>query len=519
MLYRRKAGPKLMKKPSVLFVVIAVALATGVVSPAVARPKGAAPGSFVFHGSGYGHGIGMSQYGSLGLAQQGWTATQIVRHYYSGVKVVERKPPDALIAVGLLQDAGSVRLEGAGAPFELVLQSGEVVESVPPGSRRTVEITAERAYRVLKPDGALVGERTWGGPGNDLIARLGDGRIRVIEWGHDIGHGELRFDIVSDGKAHLVAMLAPEDYLLGLSEVPSSWPKEALGAQAIAGRTYAYWRLAGPPRSGCSCDVFSTTADQNYTGSDKETSEGGDRWAGAVKDTSRKVITHDGGFIYAVYGSSSGGHTENIESVWPAAQALPYLRGVCDPGDMVESNPSRFWSVAFQPSQITDDLRPYTGDIGQVVGFDDYERGVSGRVTYVTVVGSAGSTVVEGWDIRSGLSLKDTRFAINKNLNIQGDIRNTYDRLRCAPGRATTPQQGANGGSWQAFDSGRLYDNDGRGTVTWLRGPILSRYLEAGGPSSALRLPYRVKKLKGGQRAWFDGGTITCTKRCRVRSG
>jgi SpoIID/LytB domain protein len=238
---------------------------------------------------------------------------------------------------------------------------------------------------------------------------------------------------------------------------------------------------------------------------------------GAVRDTEKKVITHGGDYIYAVYSSSSGGYTENIESVWPAAQALPYLRGVCDPGDMVESNPSRFWSVAFQPAEVTDDLKPYTGNIGQVTGFDEFQLGVSGRVTYVTVVGSSGSKVVEGWDVRSGLSLKDTRFAVNKNLNISGDIRDAYDRMRCAPGRATTPQKGTQGGSWQAFASGRMYDNDGRGAVAWLRGPMLSKYLEVGGPGSKLSLPYRVKRIKGGQRGWFDGGTITCTRSCRVR--
>ena len=507
-----------MKRPFSSLVAASIAVLLCAAPMAGARPNAAPAGKFTFHGSGYGHGIGMSQYGALGLAQQGWDAAQIVNHYYSGVKVVERQPPEETLAVGLLQNAGSARLQGTGAPFDLLLQNGEMVETVPDGSRRTIEITAERTFRVLKPDGSVVGDRTWGGPGNDLIARLGAGRVRVVEWGHEVAHGEVRFDIVADGKAHVVGVMKPEDYLLGLSEVPSSWPKEALAAQAITGRTYAYWRLAGPPRAGCSCDVYGTTADQVYAGWDKEAAEGGNRWASAVQATARRVITHGGEYIYAVYSSSSGGHTEDIEQVWPAAQALPYLRGVCDPGDMVESNPSRFWSAEFDPAQVTAELKPYTGDIGQVLGFDDYQRGVSGRVTYVRVLGQKGSKVVEGWDIRSGLSLKDTRFAINRNLNISGDIRAAYDRLRCAPGRATTPQQSAKGGSWQAFVNGRLYDNDGRGTVTWLRGPILAKYLEVGGPRSKLRLPYRVKKIKRGQRAWFDGGQITCVKRCRVRT-
>lgn len=507
-----------MNRPPFLLVILSLVAILVAAPSADAGTKRRAPGSFVFFGSGYGHGIGMSQYGSLGLAQQGWSATEILRHYYSGVKVDERKPPNPTIAVGLLQNAGSVRLEGEGAPFDLVLENGEAVDSVPAGNRRTIEITADRTYRVLGADGSVVGDRTWGGPGNDLIARLGNGRIKVMEWGHAIAHGEVRFDIAAAGKAHVVGVMDPEDYVLGLSEVPSSWPREALGAQAIAGRTYGYWRMAGAPRSGCSCDVFSTTADQNYTGWDKESADGGNRWVAAVRETARTVISHGGEYIFAVYSSSSGGYTEDIERVWPAAQPLPYLRGVCDPGDMVQDNPSRFWSVAFQPSEVTDDLRPYTGNIGEVVDFDDYEFGVSGRVTYLTVVGTSGSAVVEGWDVRSGLSLKDTRFAVNRNLNISGDIRSTYDQIRCAPGRATTPQQNVEGGSWQGFVGGRLYDNDGRGSVTWLRGPLLKQYLTEGGPTSRLGLPYKVRRIKKGQRAWFNGGTITCTKRCKVRS-
>jgi SpoIID/LytB domain protein len=507
-----------MNRRSVSLVAASAAALVATVPIADAASQPAAPTSFVFHGSGYGHGIGMSQYGAFGLAQQGWSATEIVRHYYSGVKVVRQKPPDPTISVGLLQNTGSVRLEGTAGPFDLILESGELVESVPAGSRRTIEITSERTYRVLAADGTIVGDRTWGGPANDLLARVGAGRIRVTEWGHDVAHGELRFDIVANGKAHLVAAMPPEEYLLGLAEVPSSWPKEALGAQAIAGRTYAYWRLAGPPRAGCSCDVFSSTADQNYTGWDKEAAEGGTRWVAAVQETSGRVITYGGGYIYAVYSSSSGGHTENIESVWPAAEAHPYLRGVCDPGDMVEANPSRFWTVEFAPAEVTADLKPVTGDIGQVVGFENFERGVSGRVTYLTVLGTGGTAVVEGWDVRSGLSLKDTRFAVNQNLNITGDIRATYDHLRCAPGRAVTAQQSVKGGSWQGFVGGRLYDNDARASVTWLRGPMLRKYLEIGGPTSKLGLPYRVKKMKKGTRGSFDRGTITCTKTCRAKS-
>jgi hypothetical protein len=65
---------------------------------------------------------------------------------------------------------------------------------------------------------------------------------------------------------------------------------------------------------------------------------------------------------------------------------------------------------------------------------------------------------------------------------------------------------------------GRIYEHLGRNTAVWLRGPVLGAYVKAGGHASRLRLPYRIKPIRGGQRAWFDGGTITCTGGgCRVR--
>jgi hypothetical protein len=108
---------------------------------------------------------------------------------------------------------------------------------------------------------------------------------------------------------------------------------------------------------------------------------------------------------------------------------------------------------------------------------------------------------------------------VNRNLNIRGEIRETYDRAGCRPGRASGGQKKIRGGRLQTFVSGRIYEHLRRNTAVWLRGPVLGAYLNAGGHTSRLRLPYRVRQVKGGQRAWFDGGTITCTGGCRVRFG
>jgi stage II sporulation protein D len=506
----------MVKKASVLVLCVVLLVAA---SPALADRRTRRPaGGFVFHGSGYGHGLGLSQYGALGLARMGWPAERIVRHFYRGVAVGPRQPAEPVIRVGLLQNAVSARVIAAAGTYDLVVEGAGPVESVPEGQRRTVEVTGDQRFRILRADGTEVA--TVGGPGADLVAALQPGaRVRVPEWGHDLAYGHVRFEAVSPGRAHVLAVMGVEEYVRGISEVPSSWPPGALQAQAIAARTYAYWRIAGPLRAGCSCDVYTSTSDQVFIGWDKEAASQGERWTQAVQATDHTVATYGGSPIYAAYSSSSGGHTENIERVWPGSAPQPYLRGVCDPGDDVDDNPSRVWAASFDRSALTTGLRPYTGNIGTVTRFTDWSLGVSGRVTTVRVVGTHGARVVEGWDVRSGLSLRDTRFSVNRNLNITGLIRDAYDRIGCRPGRATSGQKKVPRGLEQRFVKGRMYLNGRRDVVVWLRGAVLAKYLSLNGPRGRLRMPVRTRKVRGGTKTWFEGGTIVCAPRCRIRFG
>jgi uncharacterized protein with LGFP repeats len=144
-----------------------------------------------------------------------------------------------------------------------------------------------------------------------------------------------------------------------------------------------------------------------------------------------------------------------------------------------------------------------------VTGFGSYGLGVSARVGTIKVKGTAGSRVVEGWDVRSALGLKDTRFRVDQNRNVTGKIRRTYDDLKCKPGQPTAPAEDIGAGRYQEFENGRVYVNGD--DVVWLRGPVLDQYLAAGGYSSSLGLPTDLAKDgEGGWVGTFDGGTITC---------
>ncbi|HVM12397.1 MAG TPA: SpoIID/LytB domain-containing protein [Actinomycetota bacterium] len=468
--------------------------------------------TFTFHGSGWGHGIGLSQYGAFGLAQEGWSANRILKHYYSGTSVAEMSPPAKHFRIGLVQSRSAVTIEAVGGRMRLTLTSGKVIETVPSGGRRRIERTDGR-FRVGAP--GTTG-RLWGSSGDALrVTRLDGGSIHLAEWGHTLNRGRLELAGASSSRLHAVAIIGPQAYLYGIAEVPSSWPGATLQAQAIAARTYAFRKVASTPgqrRSDCACALVASTRDQYFIGREKELGPMGDRWVAAVRDTVGRVVRHNGNLITTYYSSSSGGFTENVENVWSGAAATPYLKAVCDPGDFLASNPNRTWSADFSDATLTSRLRSLTGSIGTITRFTEYRLGISGRVKTVKVVGTSGSKVVKGWDLRSALGLKDTRFRVGKNLNVVGKIREAYDEQMCAPGRATSAQRSIAGGRFQEFQRGRMYLNDATAAVTWLRGPVLDAYLARDAHAGSLGLPRSLTRLAdGGWRGRFDGGTIECS--------
>ncbi len=467
-----------------------------------------AESSYTFYGSGWGHGIGLSQYGAYGLAKKGWDAPKILKHYYSGVQVEERVAPARVFRVGLVQRRRSFRFTAAEGSFRLILASGKVLAKVPQGGTARVTISGGR-YVVEKPGGGIA---KGGSAGVALRVRRATGAVvRSTEWRHLSGRGRLEVVIASASRGHLVAVVKPEQYLYGLGEVPSSWPSAALGAQAIAARTYAYRKIADGPsqqRAECACGILASTRDQYYIGLDKERAAAGGLWVAAVHATAKRVATYGGSPIFTYYSSSSGGFTENVENVWIGATPKAYLKGVCDPGDWVPANPNRTWSLELTAQQVSNKLKGLTGAIGTVTGFSDYSLGVSGRVKKVRVVGTSGSLVVEGWDLRTALGLKDTRFRVNQNRNVIGKIRTAYDALGCAPGVPAGAATAASGGRYQSFQQGRLYQHDARDQVAWVRGPALDKYLALGETGSPLGLPYQAEETAAGLRVLFDGGEI-----------
>jgi SpoIID/LytB domain protein len=481
-----------------------------------ALPAAAGPSTFTFRGSGWGHGIGMSQWGANGLARMGWGHTRILTHFYRGTKVQRLDSLPRSVRVQITSGRSRIRLTAKAGPVRLWVGeplTGRLIAKIPMDKTWSVNVKGT-GYAIRNGAGALIGDRTWGGPNRHVYATYADTASRVFVpeadetrgRGFTYNRGHLEFNLTGCGSGCRLRAIVPlgvEEYLYGLGEVPASWPVETLRAQAVAARSYLVATMRGGLRASCNCHITDGANDQVYIAFDREGASGGGRWVSAVDTTTRKVVTHNGGVIQAFYAASDGGHSENVEDVWHGgnkAYSLPWLSGVCDPGESIDGNPWLHWTKSYGATELTSRLAPHTGAIGTVTGFGRIVRGTSGRIVTAVVRGTNGSRQVRGSSLRSALGLYDTRVWINADRTIRpGPIREKYDALMCRPGLATSAQRALPGGRQQLFHTGGIFRNDGAALTLWLKGPVFAEYRANGTGGGRLGLPAsKLANLAGG---------------------
>jgi SpoIID/LytB domain protein len=483
-------------------------------------PATAGSTGFRFFGSGFGHGIGMSQWGAYGLAQMGWAHKRILKQFYRSTRVERLADPVRSIRVGLAWDHTLMHVEAKSGPVHLWVgrEGGRKVGRIPAGRTWTVRARSS-GFAVTDHDGKLVGGHTWGGTGFDLIATYGAGaRAFVREAGYSYNRGSLEFNLYKRGGSwneRLVLPIPFEQYLYGLGEMPSSWPASALRAQAVAGRTFATYKVKRyAPNRQCNCDITDGANDQVYVGYSKESGIDGNRWVAAVDDTRGQVVTHNGNVIQAFFAASDGGHSDAVEDVWHGGDpdyAIAYLKAECDPGEDTAANPWTDWQKSLTAPELTSRLAPYTGSIGTVRGFGAVRRGAGGRIIRATVRGRTGSSSVTGSELRWAIGAWDGRIWINEDKNITGPIRTRYDAVMCRPGLPTSRTQSVDGGSRQQFKKGAIFRTASAGVTVWLRGPVYREYRSIKGPNSPIGMPVsQIVDLEsgGGTRALFERGRI-----------
>jgi SpoIID/LytB domain protein len=411
----------------------------------------------VIDGAGWGHGVGLSQFGAYGMAREGSTATSIVEHFYVGSSIRllgTDLPPAAPLWVNLERDRDDVTV-GTTGPATLT-RSG-VEAPLPSEASVTTRVAGPGLCEVMVTmDGVTT--TTSGDCALDLTSehRILIEGCTVTDWnaepaaeapcGYD--HGILHVRPGSSPTTiHVVLELDIEDYLLGIAEMPYRWgtPEHggmaALEAQAIAARSYAHHLQVSrgdPATSICGgwCHVRDTTWDQRYAG-DAHGGADKDRWLAAVAATAGMVLTHpdgnvrpgDGaeGIVLAYYSSSTGGRTEDRAEVW-GGDPIPYLQSVDDHWSLDPVNPNASWR-----STIGSSIAATRLGVDAVTGARVLDRRVSESAATVEFTGTNGGVPVTvtrtGAWVKSAFGLRSLYFDIRVDPFLPADRVGMHDPL------------------------------------------------------------------------------------------
>lgn len=315
-------------------------------------------------GSGWGHSVGMSQYGAQAQGLRGWSADRILRYWYPGVDVGTSAASSQAIVVNLSTSARSPEVvieEGTGQWQACSPQCAWLRDS---GGARLTQRPGSGAWTVVATAGGGLSVRSggtvlWQGTtGATLRVQLSDDAsqrdvARVLGQRYRWGALELSAgggaSCTAPALCVNVRVPSVERYLYGLAEMPSSWTAAALSAQATVGRTYALRMLERGIRSSCRCHLLATPADQAYAGLTKEEGPSGSRWVAQVDASARRVVRHGSALAATFYSSSHGGRSERVEDSYAFSApttSYPYLQSVDDPwsGDPAAGNPYARWT-------------------------------------------------------------------------------------------------------------------------------------------------------------------------------
>ncbi len=232
--------------------------------------------------------------------------------------------------------------------------------------------------------------------------------------------GIVEFRLDFTGNITVVNYLKLEEYLKGVvpSEMPASFPYEALKAQAVAARVEALSKI-GLRHPFESFDLCDDVHCQVFSGLSKQA----EKTNRAVESTRGIFMIDEGNLAEAFYSSVCGGHTESNENVW-VMNRRRYLRGLMDmPGrsrdralnretdvrEWIDSSPDAYcnttrpdtpasvsyskryfrWRVEYGRNELEQIIREKTGeDFGNLLDLRPILRGVSGRLIELEIVGS-----------------------------------------------------------------------------------------------------------------------------------
>ncbi len=369
------------------------------------------PGEFRFVGRGTDHGVGLSQWGARGRALAGQSANEIVTHYFPGTTIGTARTATTDIRVNIVPWRALPKLpvdlaQGKGGRWRIV----GVADTYPSGATLVLVGLDGNQWklRVLKGDGTLVANLTHK---RELVVEPVDAdtvtfAVPLLPADRRVVAGSLRISGDANGRVRIIDTLPIERYLEGVvpKEMPPAWPQAALRAQAIVARSYA-WKARD---ASAAFDLYADARSQVYWGIKVETAAS----SAAVEATAGKVVKYGSSVAQTFYHSASGGATEDSWRVFTNAAGAPgtkvaYLKGVkdldpdgrpWDSGSPYDSWQTRKLTLKTLGAIMARDPRT---DVGTLQAIDLSDRGASGRLTTVTMVGSKGTKRVAGWLFKS----------------------------------------------------------------------------------------------------------------------
>ncbi len=385
------------------------------------NPAQGVPNEWIIVGSGWGHGVGLSQYGALGQALDGKSWQDILAHYYPGTNLTE-SPSDKQITVGLSQDktAVFVRLDKLSEDAQLEVSiDGNAVATL--GSDTVIRI--ESNSNAIVSSGGADGRAEARGSGKKVSFRIstGSGLINTNSGSPDTNAGSslatpghrYKYGILNvvyggdnDGRPDLytsISMRLADEYLLGIGEMSSTWNKAALVAQVVASRSYGLGKLNSGLRGNCGCHIYNNATDQVYVGYSKESDAWRDAVNSAVTSSNQPaVLTYGGKAVTAYFASSTGGRTMSTMDAWGGN--VSWSQSVDDNWSINARNPNARWGVRMSQNSMATAL-----GLSNVQSIEVVERYSSGAAkTLVAKDANGGSVTLSGRTFQARMKLKST---------------------------------------------------------------------------------------------------------------
>jgi len=363
-----------------LCLVLPVAGAGAAVAPLVSPPVPApspVPGDplFIVSGRGYGHGVGMSQFGAAGMASAGYSYDKILAYYYPGTTLGRAGRSTVRV---LLEDGRKAVTVTSTVPFTALDAAGTVFR-------------LPARPLVLRPDLSLpdpAGPIAATGP---LLVRPGKGASLVLDGKPYRGSLQV---LVQAGFLRVVNVVGLEQYVQGVvpGEMPQSWPAAALQAQAVAARSYALANLV----KNKPFDLYDDQRSQVYLGAGGEKPQ----TSAAVTATAGQVVMYGGKVASTLYFSSSGGRTASSADVFGIA--VPYLVSRPDPWD--SASPYHVWGPLVFGARTVQAKLGLNARVLDMTGVPT----PSGRLRSLVVSTAAGPTTIPSALLRAALGLRST---------------------------------------------------------------------------------------------------------------